>query len=164
MLDARDDDDCFTLYDPWRWYNIRASCHYNNVYFHNKQELALQRKIQDSRFATVMRTEMDRNLSDTQSTDSNSTNINQVGYRWNKRWFRETQDLSRANLRVLMMLRTGHDRLKYYTYWAHNNTASPVCACDVGNQTIKHLLSSCSLPKVRLLRRTLQITAQVAET
>ena len=164
VLDLRDANETY-IKDAWRWYNFRAACRYCRRWFKRNQERKLKVKIRKSRFGRLIREEMDRNIKAiTNETDADYA-INElkrtrkgkhiIGYRWSRRWLRESQDLTRSDIRVLIMLRTGHDRLKFYTHYAHQKGDNADCPCGNGEQHLNHLLRDCTLPLVRYLRRKL---------
>ena len=143
--------------DVWRWYNKRASCRYNIRPIKREQERVLERKIKSSRFGRVLREEFKRNY---RRYPKNVPPEARIGYHWSKRWLRECQDLSRSDIRTLLMLRTGHDRLAYYTYHGLDRGTTPRCPCGMGDQHLHHLLQECILPKVRYLRHNMQKLAK----
>ena len=143
--------------DLWRWYNLRASCNYNKRWFKNDQEENLASLIESSRFGRLYKEEFDRNMD---RYPNNVPDEERVGYRWSKRWLQECSDLSRIDIRALLMIRTGHDRLARYTFHAHNKGTTPLCPCGTGEQDFTHLLRDCTLPHVKFLRRNIQDRAQ----
>ena len=143
--------------DLWRWYNLRASVNYNKRFFRENQEEHLQFKIKNSRFGRVMQEEFKRNWD---RYPKEVPDDERVGYRWSRRWRMECADLSRSDIRVLLMLRTGHDGLAHYKYHAHNKGDTPMCRCGTGEQHLHHLLRECTLPSVRYLRHNIQQMAQ----
>jgi hypothetical protein len=164
-LDIRDDAAQFeeTPHDAWRWYNLRGACNYNRVFYREASEQRLQKKIINSRFGRILREERDRNLERDRERNDDELNDDtqcRIGYRWNKRWLNECKALSRSDMRVLVMLRTGHNRLRHFTFHAHGKGDTPMCECGNGEQHIHHLLQECSLPNVRSYRRRLQVIAQ----
>ena len=143
--------------DQWRWYNMKAAINFSKRPIRRRQEDILGEKIQASRFGRVLKEEYERNW---KAYPKSVPDEERVGYRWTKRWYRECQMLSRSDIRILIMLRTGHDRLAHFSYFAHKKGDSPDCSCGNGTQTLHHLLKDCTIPHVRLLRHNIQFIAK----
>ena len=155
ILQLKDEDKA--PQDRWRWYNLRAACNYNKTYTRHRQELLLRRLLSTSRFACHMRSEMERNL---RRVPALLRDADRIGYRWSKRWLHECKDLNRGDVRVLLMIRTGHDRLGYYNYHALHRGDSDRCFCGHGPHTVQHLLRDCRDPRILRLQHYLHRTAR----
>ena len=139
--------------NPWVCYSMKAATRRAEDYFRGLQQTELSESIGKTRYGEVFEDLLERERA--------LGAVTQGGHRWGKYHLRELREFSRDSIRILLGLRTGHNKLGHHTQqFITTRNDDGICSCSrPERQDLKHLISCCTLPDIQRHRHTLHRTA-----